>query len=63
MHNPQCLDEGEQFRARGTATDDWLDYRRLKPERPKPLVSISRKKSNHSGAIHFDTHTQIERDT
>lgn len=43
--------------ARGTATDDWLDYQRLKPDLPKPLLSISRKKSNQSGAILFNTHT------
>ena len=42
---------------RGTATDDWLDYQRLKPELPKSLPSISRKKSNQSGAILFNTHT------
>lgn len=42
---------------RGTATDDWLDYQRLKPELLKPLPSISRKKSNQSGAILFNTHT------
>ena len=47
---------------RGTATDDWLDYQRLKPELPKPLPSISRTKSNQSGAILLNTHTQIRRD-
>lgn len=41
---------------RGTATDDWLDYQRLKPELPKPLPSISRTKSNQSGAILLNTH-------
>lgn len=53
---------------RGTATDDCLDYQRLKPELPKPLPSISRKKSNQSGAILFNTThthrcTQIRKDT
>lgn len=46
---------------RGTAADDWLDYQRLKPELPKPLPSISRKKSNQSGAILFNTHTHAHK--
>lgn len=51
---------------RGTAAD-WLYYRRLKPEPSKPLLSISKKKSNHSGGTSHicehklqDTHTWME---
>lgn len=46
---------------RGIATDDWLDYQRLKPELPKPLLSIRWKKSNQSGAILFNKHTHAHK--
>lgn len=45
--------------ARGIATDDWLDYQQLKPELPKPLLSIRWTKSNQSGAIMLNAHMLV----